>query len=386
MLKKDAAAKWFDDCQKAFDRIKEYLSTLPILVPLEPGRPLLLYLALLDGSFGCVLGQHDETGRKEQAIYDLSKKVAQKFRHYFCAYTTYLISRMDPWKYIFQKPMPTGKLAKWQILLSEFDIVDVIQKAIKGQALVDHVTENPVDGEIGQHYPVSAKLRFPCTNNMAEYEACILGLKRAINMNVQELIVIGDSDLLIHQGMDVIGPIEHAASNGHRFILVAIDYFTKWVEAASYKAVTKKVVEDFVCDRIVCRFGIPESIITDNGSNLMKAVCETFKIKHKNSTAYKPQMNGAVETTYKNIKKILRKMVERHKQWHEKLSFALLGYRTTIRTSIGANPYMLVYGTEAVIPVEVEIHSLRIIQEAKLDDAEWVKGRYERLALIMGKG
>ena len=53
--------------------------------------------------------------------------------------------------------------------------------------------------ETGQHYPVSAKLRFPCTNNMAEYEACILGLKMAIDMNVQESLVIGNSDLLIHQ-------------------------------------------------------------------------------------------------------------------------------------------------------------------------------------------
>ncbi|XP_070050838.1 uncharacterized protein [Nicotiana tomentosiformis] len=53
--------------------------------------------------------------------------------------------------------------------------------------------------EIGQHYPISAKLSFPCTNNMAEYEACIFGLKLAIDMNVQELVVIGDSDLLVHR-------------------------------------------------------------------------------------------------------------------------------------------------------------------------------------------
>ncbi|XP_070049378.1 uncharacterized protein [Nicotiana tomentosiformis] len=53
--------------------------------------------------------------------------------------------------------------------------------------------------ETGQHYPVSTKLRFPCTNNMAEYEACILGLRLAIDMNTQELLVIGDSDLLVHQ-------------------------------------------------------------------------------------------------------------------------------------------------------------------------------------------
>ena len=84
--------------------------------------------------------------------------------------------------------------------------------------------------------------------------------------------------------MDVIGPIEPAASNGHRFIFVAIDYFTKWVEAASYKSVTKKVVADFVRNNLICRFGVPESIITNNGANLnshlMRETCEQFKVTH----------------------------------------------------------------------------------------------------------
>ncbi|XP_070005530.1 uncharacterized protein [Nicotiana sylvestris] len=84
-------------------------------------------------------------------------------------------------------------------------------------------------------------------------------------------------------------------------------------------------------------------------------------------------MNGVVEAANKNIKKILRKIIEKHKQWHEKLSVVLLVYRTTIRTSTGATPYMLVYGIEAVIPAEVKIPSLRIIQEAELDDAKWVR-------------
>ncbi|XP_070015785.1 uncharacterized protein [Nicotiana sylvestris] len=96
-------------------------------------------------------------------------------------------------------------------------------------------------------------------------------------------------------------------------------------------------------------------------------------------------MNGVVEAANKNIKKILRKMIEKHKQWHKKLSFTLLGYRTTVRTSTGATPYMLVYGTEAVIPAEVEIPSQRIIQEAELDDVEWVKSCYDKLAFIDGK-
>ncbi|XP_070007088.1 uncharacterized protein [Nicotiana sylvestris] len=72
MLRKDADTSWTEYCQKAFDKVKEYLSTPPVLLPSEPGRPFILYLSILEGAFGCVLGQHDETGRKEQAIYYLS--------------------------------------------------------------------------------------------------------------------------------------------------------------------------------------------------------------------------------------------------------------------------------------------------------------------------
>lgn len=79
-------------------------------------------------------------------------------------------------------------------------------------------------------------------------------------------------------GMEVIGPIEPKASNGHRFILVAIDYFTKWVEAITLKSVTKKAVADFVHSNLICRFGIPTTIIIDNTANLnshlMGEICE----------------------------------------------------------------------------------------------------------------
>ncbi|XP_059289246.1 uncharacterized protein LOC132042735 [Lycium ferocissimum] len=187
-------------------------------------------------------------------------------------------------------------------------------------------------------------------------------------------------------GMDIIGPIEPPASNGHRFILVAIDYFTKWVEATSHKSVTKKVVADFVKNNLICRFGVLESIITENGANLnshlMKGICEQLEITHKKSTAYRPQMNGAVDAANKNIKRILRKMIDNYKNWHEQLLYALLRYRTTTRTSTDQTPYLLVYGNEAVIPAEVEIPSLRIIQKAELNDAEWFRNRYEQLTMI----
>ncbi|PKI75391.1 hypothetical protein CRG98_004220 [Punica granatum] len=84
-------------------------------------------------------------------------------------------------------------------------------------------------------------------------------------------------------------------------------------------------------------------------------------------------MNGAVEAANKNIKKIIEKMTVNYKDWHEMLPYALLAYRTSIRTSTGATPYSLVYGMEAVLPIEVEIPSMRIFAEAELAKAEWAK-------------
>ncbi|PKI66599.1 hypothetical protein CRG98_013008 [Punica granatum] len=93
-------------------------------------------------------------------------------------------------------------------------------------------------------------------------------------------------------------------------------------------------------------------------------------------------MNGAVEAANKNIKKIIEKMTVNYKDWHEMLPYALLAYRTSIRTSTGATAHSLVYGMEAVLPIEVEIPSMRILAEAKLEEAEWARQRYEQLNLI----
>ena len=112
-------------------KIKEYLQEPPVLMPYVPEKPLIMYLAILEGSMGYVLGQHDETGRKEHAIYYLSKKFTdcerrysmlektcyalawnvKRLRQYMLTHTTLLISKMDPVKYIFEKPALTGRIA-----------------------------------------------------------------------------------------------------------------------------------------------------------------------------------------------------------------------------------------------------------------------------------
>jgi len=118
-------------------------------------------------------------------------------------------------------------------------------------------------------------------------------------------------------GIDIIGAIEPKASNGYRFILVAIDYFIKGVEAASYANVTSKVIAKFIRKELICRYGLPSRIITDNGKNLnnkvMTELCDEFKIQHHNCSPYRPKMNRAVEAANKNIKKIIQKMVITYK-------------------------------------------------------------------------
>lgn len=282
LLRKDQTIEWNEECQGAFERIKQYLQKPPVLIPPVPGRPLILYLHVLEESMGCVLGQHDETGRKEHAIYYLSKKftsceinyslvektccaltwAARRLRQYMVCHTTMLITKMDPIKYIFEKPDLTGRIARWQMLLSEYDIQYVTQKAIKGSVLAEHLAHQPLndyqpvrfdfpdedimalsekppigdderpepgslwklvfDGAsnamghgIGAviisphdtHTPFTARLLFECTNNIAEYEACIMGLEGAIDLRIKNLEVYMETLLWLSTKSEVIGKL-----------------------------------------------------------------------------------------------------------------------------------------------------------------------------------
>jgi len=137
----------------------------PVLMPSVPGRPLILYMTVMDESMGCMLGQHDDSGKRERAIYYLSKTftvceinysllertccalvwASHRLRQYMLSHSTWLVSKMDPIQYIFEKPTLMGQIAWWQVLLSEFDIVYVTQKAIKGSSLADYLAQQPLN-------------------------------------------------------------------------------------------------------------------------------------------------------------------------------------------------------------------------------------------------
>jgi hypothetical protein len=163
LTKKDITFKWDAKCQQALEGIKSYLLKPPVLAAPIQGKPLILYTTALEGSLGALLAQKNEEG-KENALYYLSRMfvgaeknytplekhclalvfAVKKLRHYMLSHSTTLVSRIDPLKYLMTRPMLTGRLARWAMILTEFDISFVSQKAIKGQALADFLALHPI--------------------------------------------------------------------------------------------------------------------------------------------------------------------------------------------------------------------------------------------------
>ncbi|MCO5603989.1 hypothetical protein L7F22_058146 [Adiantum nelumboides] len=178
-------------------------------------------------------------------------------------------------------------------------------------------------------------------------------------------------------GIDAMRPLPRTA-NGKLYILVAIDYMTRWVEAQSVAKVNEKIVNKFVYTHICCRFGTPLEIVSDNGPGfrrgLLTEVCEELKISHRHSTPYYPQSNGLVEKANGIIMGIIRKMVEsKPKRWDNFLDGAIWAYRTTYRDATQFTPFHLVYGQEALQPIELNIPTIKLTgrQEQNNDEA-WI--------------
>ncbi|RVW85224.1 Gag-Pol polyprotein [Vitis vinifera] len=157
--------------------------------------------------------------------------------------------------------------------------------------------------------------------------------------------------------MDIVGPLP-ATTAQKKFLLVATDYFSKWIEVRTYASIKDKDVTKFVCKNIICRFEIPQTIIVDNGpqfdSIAFGTFCSELKIKNLYSTPQYSQSNGQTEATYKTLLSTLKKRLDKTKEkWVEKLSDVLWAYRMTLGQSTGNTPFTLTYGMNAVIPTEI---------------------------------
>ncbi|KAL5540976.1 hypothetical protein UlMin_043773 [Ulmus minor] len=165
-------------------------------------------------------------------------------------------------------------------------------------------------------------------------------------------------------GIDLIGPLPTARGQ-LKYAVVAIDYYTKWVEAEALAKITEQNVTNFIWKHIICRFGIPRELVSDHGTQFenerLRSTCRNLGITKIFSSPAHPKSNGQVEAVNKTIKYTLKKKLEKSKgAWVDELPLVLWSYRTSFRTTTGETPFSLAYGVDAVVPVELGIPTFRI--------------------------
>ncbi|XP_042465843.1 uncharacterized protein LOC122048323 [Zingiber officinale] len=166
-------------------------------------------------------------------------------------------------------------------------------------------------------------------------------------------------------GIDIVGSFPMAPGQ-RRFLLVAVDYFSKWVEAEALAWITEDAVIQFLWKNILCQFGIPHKLVSDNGRQFqghrIQAWCKGFDITQVFTSVAYPQRNGQTEVINREIVRGLKvKLDHVGGNWVEELPSILWAYRTTPRESTGLTPFHLVYGNEAVVPIEIGVPSVRRI-------------------------
>nr|GFA24998.1 reverse transcriptase domain-containing protein [Tanacetum cinerariifolium] len=156
--------------------------------------------------------------------------------------------------------------------------------------------------------------------------------------------------------IDFMGPFP--SSRGNKYIIVAVDYLSKWVEARALPTNDARVIVKFL-KSLFARFGTPRAIISDRGTyfsnDKFAKVMSKYGVTHRLDTAYHPQTSGQVEVSNRGLKRILETTVgENRASWLDKLDDALWAFRTAFKTLIGCTPYKMVYGKSCHLPIELE--------------------------------
>ena len=492
LLKKEKEYVWTLARQQAFEALKRALVTAPVLKPPNWDVPFHVYIDASAFGVGSCLSQKDKNG-KDHPIYFASRQMnaaeknytvterealavifsCKKFRHYLLGYKTVFHTDHSSLKYLVNKADLSGRIARWVLLLQEFDFTVEVRPG-KHHDNADYLSRLPgeenevrLDDDFPDEYifytrmedswytdiirlitqgilpkglnleqqtvflhkagpytiykgvlyklapdhtfkrcleknEISAVIESMHTEESGGHYALYNTVKKILNAGYWWPTMYRDTHTFIQTcdscqrtgkptasshwpltpiiplapfekwGIDFIGPIDPVAAKSRaRYIILATDYATKWVEAIATKKNDAMTAAKFIFEYIIVRFGCPLELVSDRGKHFLNKVIryitDLYFIRHRKTTPYNPKANGLTERANGLMEKILLKIISAHKtDWDLKLHSALWAYRTAEKITTRQTPFYMVYGQHSIMPVEFEIPTQRVSIEERL--------------------
>ncbi|GJS22922.1 reverse transcriptase domain-containing protein [Tanacetum coccineum] len=345
LLVKDAPFNFSEECIQAFDTLKRELTQAPIMIKLDWSLPFEIMCDASDYAVRAVLGQRIDKHFKP--IHYANKTINE-------AQENYTTTEKELLAVVFE-------FNKFQ-----FDIEIYDKKGVENLA-ADHLSrlKNPDLGkltraEIRDLFPEERLMTISNKNDEPRPSGGHHGIattaRKVFEAGFYWPHIFRDARKLVQE---------------NKYVLVAIDYVSKWVEAQAFPINDAQNVVNFL-KRLFARFGIPKALISDRGTHFcihqMEKAMKRYGVVHRFSTAYHPQTNGQVENTNREIKHIIKKPIGNNmKDWSYKLDDALWAFRTAFKTPLGTTPFRIIYGKACHLPVELEHKAYWAIKNCNMD-------------------
>ncbi|GJY83053.1 reverse transcriptase domain-containing protein [Tanacetum coccineum] len=407
LLEKNTPFIFSKECIQAFHTLNKKLTEAPILIAPDWNQPFKLMCDASDYAIGAVLRQRikkhfkpihyaRKTMTEAESNYTTTEKemlavvyAFEKFRSYLIMNKSIVYTDHSALKYLFAKKDAKARLLRWVLLLQEFDFKVIDTKGAKNYA-ADHLSrlENPYENvfdpkEINENFPLETLNMVTSRGDPSQeavdiLTACHSGptgghyganyiAKKVFDSGFYWPTIYKDSHELVKNYF--MGPFP--LSRGNKYILIAVDYLSKWVEAKALPTNDARVVVKFL-KSLFARFGTPRAIISDRGTHFCNdkfaKVMSKYGVTHRLAIAYHPQTSGQVEVSNCGLKRILERTVgENRASWSDKLDDALWAFRTTFKTPIGCTPYKLVYGKSCHLPIELQHRACWALKHVNFD-------------------